>query len=129
MKINTEFSKYKEKHLSNANSEKNLKKIITKDNNDDIRLSSNISKSTKNTLSIKIYLPGYHNKNKSIKKKKYQQSLNNINNPKDNIKIDINRSLDIKQKKFYIQFHLGLIHIKKAKKIELIKKIKILILI
>ena len=101
LKINTEFSKYKEKHLSNANSEKNLKKIITKDNNDDIRLSSNISKSTKNTLSIKIYLPGYHNKNKSIKKKKYQQSLNNINNPKDNIKIDINRSLDIKQKKFY----------------------------
>ena len=88
LKINTEYSKYKDKHLSNANSEKNLKKIITKDNNDNIRLSSNISKSTKNTLSIKIYLPGYHNKNKSIKKK-------------DNIKIDINRSLDIKQKKFY----------------------------
>ena len=101
LKINTDYSKYKEKHLSNANSEKNLKKIITKDNTDNIRLSSNVSKSTKNTLSIKIYLPGYHNKNKLIKNKKYQQSLNNINNPKDNIKIDINRSLDIKQKKFY----------------------------
>ena len=101
LKINTDYSKYKEKYLSNTNSEKNLKKIITKDNNDNIRLSSNISKSTKNTLSIKIYLSGCHNKNKSIKKKKYQQSLNNINIPKDDIKIDINRSLDIKQKKFY----------------------------
>ena len=68
-----------------------------------MRLSNNIAKSTKNTLSIKIYLPGYHNKNKSIKKKT-QQSFNYINNQresKDNIKIDINRSLDIKQKKFY----------------------------
>ena len=55
-------------------------------------------------MSIKIYLPGYHNQNKSIKKKKYQQSLNNINNPKDNIKIDIKRSLDIKQKNFKLFF-------------------------
>ena len=104
LKISTDYPKIREKHLlyslSNTNSEKNFNKLIRTNNNDNIRLSTNISKSTKNTLSIKIYLPGYHNKKKS-NIKKYQQSFNNIKNPKDNIKIDINRSLDIKQKKFY----------------------------
>ena len=104
LKNSTDYPKIREKHLlyslSNTNSEKNLNKLIRTNNNDNIRLSTNISKSTKNTLSIKIYLPGYHNKKKS-NIKKYQQSFNNIKNPKDNIKIDINRSLDIKQKKFY----------------------------
>ena len=107
LKISRDYCRIKERKLlgslSSTNSEKNLKLINTNNYSNNMRLSNNIAKSTKNTLSIKIYLPGYHNKNKSIKKKT-QQSFNYINNQKeskDNIKIDINRSLDIKQKKFY----------------------------
>ena len=56
--------KKKEKHsFTINNSEKNLK-LIT---NNNIRLSSNnISKSTKNTLNIKIYLPSHNNIKKLI---------------------------------------------------------------
>ena len=107
LKISRDYCRIKERKLlgslSSTNSEKNLKLINTNNYSNNMRLSNNIAKSTKNTLSIKIYLPGYHNKNKSIKKKT-QQSFNYINNQKeskDNIKIDINRSLDSKQKKFY----------------------------
>ena len=97
--INTDF-KYqkKEKHsFTINNSEKNLK-LIT---NNNIRLSSNsISKSTKNTLNIKIYLPS-HNNRKKIIKKKAGKSFSHINVPKEIIQLSTNRSLDMKHKNSY----------------------------
>ena len=97
--INTDF-KYqkKDKHsFSINNSEKNLK-LIT---NNNIRLSSNsISKSTKNTLNIKIYLPS-HNNRKKIIKKKAGKSFSHINVQKETIQLSTNRSLDMKHKNSY----------------------------
>ena len=98
--INTDF-KYqkKDKHsFSINNSEKNLK-LIT---NNNIRLSSNsISKSTKNTLNIKIYLPS-HNNRKKIIKKKAGKSFSHINVQKETIQLSTNRSLDMKHKNSYL---------------------------
>ena len=98
--INTDF-KYqkKEKHsFTINNSEKNLK-LIT---NNNIRLSSNsISKSTKNTLNIKIYLPS-HNNRKKIIKKKAGKSFSHINVQKETIQLSTNRSLDMKHKNSYL---------------------------
>ena len=97
--FNTDF-KYqkKDKHsFSINNSEKNLK-LIT---NNNIRLSSNsISKSTKNTLNIKIYLPS-HNNRKKIIKKKAGKSFSHINVQKEIIQLSTNRSLDMKHKNSY----------------------------
>lgn len=98
--INTDFKqKKKDKHsFSNANSEKNLKLQA----NNNIRLSTNnIAKSTKNTLNINIYLPGYNYKKKLIKKKN-GKSLNNIKPPKEKVQISTNRSLDLKHKNQYL---------------------------
>ena len=98
--INTDF-KYqkKDKHsFTINNSEKNLK-LIT---NNNIRLSSNsISKSTKNTLNIKIYLPS-HNNRKKIIKKKAGKSFSHINVQKETIQLSTNRSLDMKHKNSYL---------------------------
>ena len=98
--INTDFKKKKkEKHsFTINNSEKNLK-LIT---NNNIRLSSNsISKSTKNTLNIKIYLPS-HNNRKKIIKKKAGKSFSHINVQKETIQLSTNRSLDMKHKNSYL---------------------------
>ena len=98
--INTDFKyQIKDKHsFSITNSEKNLK-LIT---NNNIRLSSNsISKSTKNTLNIKIYLPSYNNR-KKLKKKKTGKSFSHINVPKETVQLSTNRSLDMKHKNSYL---------------------------
>ena len=98
--INTDFKyKLKDKHsFSINNSEKNLK-LIT---NNNIRLSSNnISKSTKNTLNIKIYLPSHNNRKKLIKKKT-GKSFSHINVPKETVQLSTNRSLDMKHKNSYL---------------------------
>ena len=98
--INTDFKyQIKDKHsFSITNSEKNLK-LIT---NNNIRLSSNsISKSTKNTLNIKIYLPSYNNR-KKLKKKKTGKSFSHINVPKEIVQLSTNRSLDMKHKNSYL---------------------------
>ena len=98
--INTDFKhEIKDKNsFINSNSEKNIK-LIT---NNNIRLSTNsVSKSTKNTLNIKIYLPCYNNRKKLIKKKT-GNSFNYINIPKENVQVDTNRSLDMKYKKSYL---------------------------
>ena len=98
--INTDF-KYQKKEKNSFtinNSEKNLK-LIT---NNNIRLSSNsISKSTKNTLNIKIYLPS-HNNRKKIIKKKAGKSFSHINVQKETIQLSTNRSLDMKHKNSYL---------------------------
>ena len=98
--INTDFKyQIKDKHsFSITNSEKNLK-LIT---NNNIRLSSNsISKSTKNTLNIKIYLPSYNNR-KKLKTKKTGKSFSHINAPKETVQLSTNRSLDMKHKNSYL---------------------------
>ena len=98
--INTDF-KYKNKSknsFSKTNSEKHLK-LIT---NNNIRLyTNNVSKSTKNTLNIKIYLPSYNTRKKLIKNK-IGNSFNHINIQKEPVQISTNRSLDMKHKKSYI---------------------------
>ena len=98
--INTDFNHHikKKNSFSNVISENNLK---LKTNNN-IRLFTNsLVKSTKNTINVKIYLPGYNQK-KTFIKKKSEKSLNNINNSKGDVMININRSLDLKHKPFYL---------------------------
>ena len=77
----------------------NFSRLIT---NNNIRLSSNnISKSTKNTLNIKIYLPSHNNRKKLIKKKT-GKSFSHINVPKETVQLSTNRSLDMKHKNSYL---------------------------
>ena len=86
-----------------SNSEKKIKLTKNKSISDDLDyknnlklFKNNLSKSSKNTLNIKIYLSGNNNRRKFVKKKS-QKYLTHLNIPKENICLNTNRSLDIKK--------------------------------
>ena len=80
-----------------SNSEKKIKLTKNKNQTEENYFDNknNLLKNSKNALNLQIYLSGNNNR-KTFTKKKSQNSLTHLNIPKENISLNTNRSLDIK---------------------------------